>query len=398
MAERLIGVDVGGTKVAVAALEGSGLAEVGSWPTDSDNEEELLEQFVTAIRAAGAADAVGIAVPSAVDFATGTARFSVNIPLAGVPLRDLLRERLGIPVYVDNDANCAALAEAYADDRYLVARHLVMLTVGTGIGGGIVIDGRIYRGASGAAAELGHQIVGADLSDGAPAAQQRPPQPASLEALAAGRGLHALAQERGLENGEEAVKLAHEGDDRALECLRILGERIGIGVANAINTFDPDMVVLGGGISAAAGDLLLEPARRVAASYVMPGVGTKTRITLARYANKAGMRGAALLAGHELAVRAGGGRAAPRRRWVGHHAIGTVGSACTRHFDAASGGSSVQIGFVGLGRMGGNMVAPHPSRLGAPGRGDRPQPAEHRQGRGCGATRRGLARGPGRRS
>ena len=305
MAERLIGVDVGGTKVAVAALEGSGLAEVGSWPTDCDNEEELLEQFVTAIRAAGAADAVGIAVPSAVDFATGTARFSVNIPLAGVPLRDLLRERLGIPVYVDNDANCAALAEAYADDRSLVARHLVMLTVGTGIGGGIVIDGRIYRGASGAAAELGHQIVGADLSDGAPAAQPRPPQPASLEALGAGRGLHALAQERGLENGEEAVKLAHEGDDRALECLRILGERIGIGVANAINTFDPDMVVLGGGISAAAGDLLLEPARRVAQAYVMPGVGTATRITLARYANKAGMRGAALLAGHELASEQG---------------------------------------------------------------------------------------------
>jgi glucokinase len=305
VAERLIGVDVGGTKVAVAVLEGSGMTDVGSWPTDCDNEEELLQQFVTAIRAAGNADADGIAVPSAVDFETGTARFSVNIPLAGVPLRALLRERLGIPVYVDNDATCAALAEAYADDRTLVARHLVMLTVGTGIGGGIVIDGRIYRGASGAAAELGHQIIGADLSTGAPPAEDRPPQPSSLEALGAGRGLHALARERGLADGEEAVKLAHEGDERALECLRILGERVGIGVANAINTFDPDMVVLGGGISAAAGELLLEPARRVAQAYVMPGVGTKTQITLARYANKAGMRGAALLAGQELATEQG---------------------------------------------------------------------------------------------
>ncbi len=305
MAERLIGVDVGGTKVAVAVLEGSQLTDVGSWPTDCDTEEELLEQFVTAIRAAGPADAVGIAVPSAVDFATGTARFSVNIPLAGVPLRDLLRERLGIPVYVDNDANCAALAEAYADDRSLVARHLVMLTVGTGIGGGIVIDGRIFRGASGAAAELGHQIVGADLTDGAPAAEPRPPQPTSLEALSAGRGLHKLAQDRGLADGEEAVRLAHEGNPAALECLRILGERIGIGIANAINTFDPDMVVLGGGISANAGELLLEPARRVAASYVMPGVGTQTRISLARYGNQAGERGAALLAGHELASEHG---------------------------------------------------------------------------------------------
>jgi glucokinase len=305
VAERLIGVDVGGTKVAVAALEGTALNEVGSWPTDCDNEEELLEQFVTAIRAAGTADAVGIAVPSAVDFDTGTARYSVNIPLAGVPLRDVLRERLGIPVYVDNDATCAALAEAYADDRTPVARHLVMLTVGTGIGGGIVIDGRIYRGASGAAAELGHQIVGADLTDGAPPPDERPPQPGSLEALAAGRGLHALARARGMADGEEAVRRAHEGDPEGLECLRILGERVGIGVANAINTFDPDMVVLGGGISAAAGDLLLEPARRVADAYVMPGVGTRTRVTLARYANKAGVRGAALLAGQELASEQG---------------------------------------------------------------------------------------------
>jgi glucokinase len=305
VAERLVGVDVGGTKVAVAVLEGTRLAEVGSWPTGVHNEEALLDQFTTAIRAAGAADAVGIAVPSAVDFETGTARFSVNIPLAGVPLRALLRERLGAPVYVDNDATCAALAEAYDDDRKLLARHLVMLTVGTGIGGGIVVDGRIYRGASGAAAELGHQIIGADLTAGAPPAGDRPPQPGSLEALAAGRGLHALARERGLADGEEAVKRAHEGDPAALECLRILGERVGIGVANAINTFDPDMVVLGGGISAAAGDLLLEPARRVAQAYVMPGVGTKTRICLARYANQAGMRGAALLAGQELAAEQG---------------------------------------------------------------------------------------------
>jgi glucokinase len=305
VAERLIGVDVGGTKVAVASLEGTTLHEVGSWPTDCDTEEELLDQFVTSIRAAGRADAVGIAVPSAVDFATGTARFSVNIPLAGVPLRDVLRERLGMPVYVDNDATCAALAEAYADDRTPLARHLVMLTVGTGIGGGIVIDGRIYRGASGAAAELGHQIVGADLREGAPPADDKFPQPPSLENLAAGRGLHALARERGMADGEEAVRRAHEGHPEALECLRILGERVGIGVANAINTFDPDMVVLGGGISAAAGQLLLEPATRVAEAYVMPGVGTRTRITLARYANKAGMRGAALLAGQELAAEQG---------------------------------------------------------------------------------------------
>jgi glucokinase len=305
VAERLIGVDVGGTKIAVAVLEGTALHDVGTRPTDTDNQDELLEQFVTAIREAGTADAVGIAVPSAVDFATGTARYSVNVPLAGVPLRDVLRERLGVPVYVDNDATCAALAEAYADDRTPVARHLVMLTIGTGIGGGIVVDGRIYRGATGAAAELGHQIVGADLTEGAPAAGERPPQRGALEALGAGRGLHALARARGMADGEEAVRRAKAGESAALECLRILGERIGIGVANAINTFDPDMVVLGGGIAAAAGDLLLDPARRVAEAYVLPGVGTRTTIALARYANRAGVRGAALLAGQELAAERG---------------------------------------------------------------------------------------------
>jgi glucokinase len=289
-------VDVGGTKVAVAVLEGSELTEVGSWPTDVDNEDELLDQFATAIRAAGPADAVGIAVPSAVDFETGTARFSVNIPLAGVPLRDVLRERLGVPVYVDNDATCAALAEAYDDDRKSFARHLVMLTVGTGIGGGIVVDGRIYRGASGAAAELGHQVIGADLTTGAPPTEERPPQPGTLEALAAGRGLHALAQERGLADGEEAVRKAQEGHPEALECLRILGERVGIGVANAINTFDPDMVVLGGGISAAARELLLEPARRVVAARALRPSRDTVRIVRATLGEDAGMIGAALFA------------------------------------------------------------------------------------------------------
>jgi glucokinase len=298
---RLVGVDVGGTKIAVAVLEGTTLDDVGTWPTDVDNEEELLDQFTEAILGAGRADAVGLAVPSAVDFETGTARFSVNVPLAGVPLRSVLRDRLrGMPVYVDNDATCAALAEAYDDDRRRIAHHLVMLTIGTGIGGGIVIDGRIYRGASGAAAEVGHQLIGADLADGVPPPADRPPQPGTLEALAAGRGLHALAQAHGLADGEEAVTRAKEGDAAALECMRILGERIGVGVANMINILDPDMVVLGGGIAAAAGELILEPARRVAAAYVLPGVGTRTRVELARYGNRAGVRGAALLAAQEL--------------------------------------------------------------------------------------------------
>jgi len=302
--DRLVGVDVGGTKVAVAVVEGTALHEVGTWPTDTDNQEELLQQFEDAIRQALPARAVGLAVPSVVDWETGAVRASANIPLAGVPLRDQLRRRLGVPVYVENDATCAGLAEAYDDDHNLLAEHLIMVTVGTGVGGGIVVDGRIFRGATGAAAEVGHTLVGAALEDGAPAAAEHPPQPGSLEALASGRALGRLAKARGFANGKDCVRKAQEGDPRAVEAVRILGERLGVGIANLINTFDPNWVVIGGGVSA-AGELLLEPARRVARAYTLRGVGTRTEIRLARYGNQAGVRGAALLAAQELAADEG---------------------------------------------------------------------------------------------
>jgi glucokinase len=206
-----------------------------------------------------------------------------------------------VPVYVDNDATVAAVAEAHGPDAKVDVRHLVMLTVGTGVGGGIVIDGRVYRGATGAAAELGHTIVGAALADGAPAAG-RFPQPSSLEHYAAGRALDALAAERGLEDGPGAVAAAQRGDEAGLECLRILGERLGVGIANLVNTLDPDVVVIGGGAGSAAGDLLLEPAREAAKRFILPGVGTQTEYRTARYGPEAGVLGAALMAGQELAV------------------------------------------------------------------------------------------------
>src|SRR5919198_1287805 len=114
------------------------------------------------------ADAVGIGVPSVIDFATGTARSSVNIPLQGVPLRQQLTERLGIPVFVDNDATVAALAEAHDDDLNLIAESLVMITVGTGVGGGIVIGGGIYPRGTRAAPPPGPIIIRAPPPPRAP--------------------------------------------------------------------------------------------------------------------------------------------------------------------------------------------------------------------------------------
>jgi hypothetical protein len=132
---RAIGVDVGGTKVAVASLEDGVLGEVRMRPTVKDSPEALVDQLVEAIQEAGDADAVGIGVPSVIDAAKGMAMSSVNIPLQHVPLRDILGKRLGIPVHVDNDASVAALSEALGDDGAIIAQSVVMFTVGTGVGG-----------------------------------------------------------------------------------------------------------------------------------------------------------------------------------------------------------------------------------------------------------------------
>jgi glucokinase len=298
MRQRLIGVDVGGTKVSVAVLDDGRLSEPRIRPTDLTSADALVDQLAEAIDSEGPATAVGIGVPSVIDFATGTARSSVNIPLQGVPLRHILTERLGIPTFVENDATVAALAEAHDDEMRPVADIMVMFTIGTGVGGGIVIGGRIFRGATGAAPEIGHTIVAADLHDGAPSADGFP-HPASLEYHAAGRALDRLGVARGIGDGVAVVAAARAGDPDACDALRIVGEALGVGIANAINTFDPDLVVVGGGVST-AGDLVLDPAREAARRFVVKGVGSRTQIRLARYGPQAGVRGATLLAGQEL--------------------------------------------------------------------------------------------------
>ena len=300
MSDRIIGVDVGGTKIAAAALEGTTLGEVSLTATETHETDRFLDQLAEIVTAHGKADAVGIAVPSVVDFETGTARFSVNVPLQHVPLRAVLSERLGgVPVFVDNDATCAALAEALDDDMNPVASVVVMITVGTGVGGGVVLNGRIFRGATGAAPELGHMLIAADVRDGAPPAPERFPHPDALESWAAGRELDELGVERGIGKGPEVVRRAKEGDEQSVDAIRIVGERLGVGIANVMNLFDPDLIVIGGGVST-AGELLTRPAEEVARRLALPGVGTKTRIQLARHGVQAGVRGASLLAAHEL--------------------------------------------------------------------------------------------------
>jgi glucokinase len=321
VSDRFIGVDVGGTKIATAVLEGGELSESTIVHTEQGSQEALLEQLGAAIEAEKTSDtrAVGIGLPSIVEFATGRILASVNIPLHDIPLREQLSARAGVPVYVENDAGCAALAEAFDDGRIRVS-HLVMFTLGTGVGGGWVLGGRLYRGPTTSAAEVGHTILSRNLMRGDEGPAEAFPQHGSLESLASGRALDRLADEAAVRypdsflgrkrdeagdvNGLDVVEGAEQGDDACRWCLEVLGERLGVGIANAINTFDPLEVVIGGGVSR-AGELLLDPARRAAERHVVPGLGLRTKIRIARHGPRAGVLGAALLAAQEYAESSG---------------------------------------------------------------------------------------------
>jgi glucokinase len=287
-AELYLGVDVGGTKVAVAAVDGSEARHAIEHPTVLDSSAGLLDGIEAAVRAvteqAGDPDAIGVGVPSQVEWSTGTVLASVNIPLAGVPLRAELARRFGVPVYVDNDASCAALAEAEALD----ARELVMLTLGTGVGGGVVTGGKIFRGAHGLGGELGHVVVEADGPE-CPGAGC--PNRGCLEALCSGTALERAAGRK----GREVVAAAREGDADARAHLDRLGRYLGIGISNMVNAFQPEYVAIGGGLSGAA-DLFLETAIAEAGSRALPALWERATVQVAEGGSAAGVIGAGLLA------------------------------------------------------------------------------------------------------
>lgn len=289
------GVDVGGTKVAVARLSGTDLHDASLEATEVGSPEALLGQIARMVGALGPVDAVGVGVPSVLDRERGHVLSTTNIQaFRDLALRDELAERCGVPVHVDNDGNLAALAEAWDDELRLVSPSLLCLTIGTGVGAGYVLDGRPLRGRRTTAMEAGHLLVAADLRDGAPEAAGFP-HPASIEAWGSGRALDRLADERGLPHGAELTALAHDGDERAVEALRILGGRIAAAVGGIVDLLDPELVVIGGGASS-AGELLVAPIRETFGRFTLPGLGERTEVRVARHGPEAGVRGAALLA------------------------------------------------------------------------------------------------------
>jgi glucokinase len=313
-----IGVDLGGTKIQVGVLAGvETLWESRETSRGQDQDElvELLVREVTEAREARPnAVAVGLGVPATINQERGVAIAAVNLPLLDLPVRDVVEERVGLPVFLDNDGNVAAFAEYL----YGAARGkptMVMLTIGTGIGGGLILGGEIFRGATGAGAELGHVVIQAD----GPPCQGNCPNHGCVEALASGTALgregHAAAESapdsalgKLLAAGEEVdgtavTEAALAGDETAIGVFDLIGGRLGVACASFANIFEPEAIVVGGGVIK-AGDLLLDPARKEVRARALNPMN-KTPILEATLGNDAGMIGAAALARTELEKQQG---------------------------------------------------------------------------------------------
>jgi glucokinase len=276
--------------------------------TDTSSQDALVRQLEAAIAEFCDEDevALGVGVPSLIDQRTGVAGSSVNVPLADFALRDRLEERFGVPVALENDANAAAVAE-HRLGAGRGTRHMVLLTLGTGIGGGLVLNGELYRGSIGAASELGHVTIDLD----GPPCQGFCPGAGHLETFASGTRARTLAEARAQEapdgafgravaegerlSGRLVVELARAGEPEAVEITTEIGRKLGIGIANYVNVFNPEVVVVGGGFGE-AGELLLAPAREVVAEQALRPSRDVVRIVEAELGPRAGMIGAALVA------------------------------------------------------------------------------------------------------
>jgi glucokinase len=312
-ARETIGVDLGGTKMAVGVVDSDQkVLYQGREPSTGLSEEKLVEELARELQEAKNARpdvlAAGLGIPATIDHDRGLAIHAVNLTITDVPIRDLMQERIGLPVFVDNDANVAALAEhLYGAGRG--AQNVVLLTIGTGIGGGLILNGEVYRGSTGAAAELGHIVI----EENGPKCQGNCPNHGCVEALASGTAIAKAGKEvaerdpdsrlgkalaDGPITGRTVTELALSGDEPAREVVAHAGHHIGVALSSLANIFDPDVFVIGGGVSV-VGDLLLDPAREELRSRALPPQNERP-VKLAELGPDAGMIGAAAMALIEL--------------------------------------------------------------------------------------------------
>jgi len=292
----VIGVDLGGTKILSGLVGPGGVIERRyEIATPVESTEALLEGLDAVVEAVldDRVAAIGFGIPSTIDQRLGRVIASVNIPLAGVDLRDRMRERWGLPCGIDNDANAAAIAE-WKIGAGRDTTDMVMLTIGTGVGGGLILGGRPYRGTTGAGAEVGHIVI---LHDGPPC-QGNCTGRGHLEALCSGHAATLLAREAfgPAADAHRLVRLANEGDETAKGILTAIGERLGSAMGTLVNLFNPERIVIGGGFGAAAWHYLLEPARRIAWRESLEPGRSLLEIVPAELGTAAGLIGAGFVA------------------------------------------------------------------------------------------------------
>jgi len=318
-AGEIIGVDLGGTKMLLGVVDpDSKVLWESREASTGQTEDELVELLVREIEEArgkcpGVA-AVGLGIPATVDHDKGIARSAVNLPMENLPIREIAGERTGLPIVVDNDANVAALAE-HLYGAAKGTRNAVMLTIGTGIGGGLILNGEVYRGATGAGAELGHTVIEVD----GPPCQGNCPGRGCVETLASGTALGREGREAAERepksalgamlaagetiDGKAVTEAALGGDETARGVFDLVGSRLGVALTSFANIFEPEVFVIGGGVIA-AGDLLLDPARRELAARALPPM-KQIPVVAAELGSDAGMIGAAAMARIELERDAG---------------------------------------------------------------------------------------------
>jgi len=307
-----IGLDIGGTKISGALVTSAGqIARRARYDTPAQDPDAIagaVAKLVMELADGYDVQAVGVACAGFIDATGSNVLFAPNLAWRDEPLKQRLEAAMDLPVTIENDANAAAWGEF----RFGAARDsddMVLVTVGTGIGGGVVVHGRMLRGAYGIAAEIGHMRVVPDglrcgcgnrgcweqyasgnalVREARETIRSGTPLAAALSAACGGKP--------GTLRGVDVTKVAQSGDPAAVELIADVGTWLGDGVASVVAILDPDLIVVGGGV-AAAGDLLLEPAR-AAFRRQLTGRGHRpeAQFVLAELGNDAGMIGAAAIA------------------------------------------------------------------------------------------------------
>jgi glucokinase len=290
-----IGVDLGGTKILAGVVSRDGeIVRRHERLTPHESQDAVVAELEAAVGELmdDSVGGIGFGVPSPIDRERGVVVECVNLPLTDCPLRDAMSARFGVPVGLDNDANAAAIGEWRAGSGRGVD-DLVMLTLGTGLGGGVIANGRPFRGGKGGGVELGHVVV---VHDGR-ACQGACRGRGHLEAYVTGLAATKAAQEAfgPAADAHRLIRLANEGDEQARTILHDIGCHLGSGMGSFANVFGPDLIVIGGGFGVAAWDHLVGPAEEVLRREALRPMRDTVRVVPAELGTAAGLIGAAFV-------------------------------------------------------------------------------------------------------